>query len=180
MIKDKFKKLTTYFANKKIVAKDKGHLHRLIEKEIIKHGLNCNLNHIDLSLIDNISYLFYQSFPGFNGDISEWDVSKVKNMNSMFSKSKFNGEISKWDVSNVENMALMFCESQFNKDISKWNALNLKKIVYMFDDCPAPVPYWAKIYNFQDRVLAIDSYNNKEILEKNINTNYANKSLVKI
>ena len=38
----------------------------------------------------------------FNGDISKWDVSMLKDMNWMFYKSKFNGDISNWDVSKVE------------------------------------------------------------------------------
>ena len=39
----------------------------------------------------------------FNTDISNWNVSNVKDMNSMFYGSKFNGDISKWDASNVKN-----------------------------------------------------------------------------
>lgn len=42
----------------------------------------------------------------FNGDISKWDVSRVKNMASMFNDSKFNGDISAWNVSNVEDIFL--------------------------------------------------------------------------
>ena len=43
------------------------------------------------------------------GDISNWDVSKVTDMNSMFYYAKsFNGDISNWDVSNVTDMSNMF------------------------------------------------------------------------
>ena len=59
----------------------------------------------------------------FNGDISGWDVSKVKYMYSMFFKSKFNGDISQWDVSNVERMTWMFYKSplinKYGKDGQK-------------------------------------------------------------
>ena len=41
--------------------------------------------------------LFHKS--EFNGDISNWNVSNVKDMSSMFETSKFNGDISEWDVS---------------------------------------------------------------------------------
>ena len=41
------------------------------------------------------------AYSKFNGSISEWDVSNVTHMNSMFYKSSFTGDISKWDVSNV-------------------------------------------------------------------------------
>jgi surface protein len=47
----------------------------------------------------------------FNGDISQWDVSKAEIMTCMFARSNFNGDISKWDVSNVENMKRMFEKS---------------------------------------------------------------------
>jgi surface protein len=39
----------------------------------------------------------------------------------MFAGSEFNGDISNWDVSKVNNMAGMFKNSQFNEDISNWN-----------------------------------------------------------
>ena len=42
-------------------------------------------------------------------------------MADMFYGSKFNGDISQWDVSNVRDIGYMFFESNFNGDISKWN-----------------------------------------------------------
>ena len=54
--------------------------------------------------------MFYES--KFDGDISNWDVSAVKNMQEMFFRSKFSGDISQWDVSNVANMRGMFEDSQ--------------------------------------------------------------------
>ena len=45
----------------------------------------------------------------FHGDISRWDVSRVTDMNSMFTTAtKFDCNISKWDVSKVTNMDKMF------------------------------------------------------------------------
>jgi surface protein len=44
------------------------------------------------------------SFCQFNGDISQWDVSKVTNMSRMFCAGQFNGDISQWDVSKVTNI----------------------------------------------------------------------------
>ena len=62
--------------------------------------------------------MFYNS--KFNRDISRWDVSKVKRMNSMFAYSEFNQDISRWKVSKVINFYKMFFKSNFNRDISKW------------------------------------------------------------
>jgi surface protein len=59
----------------------------------------------------------------FNGDISKWDVSNVKNMNRMFESSTFtceNGDISNWDVSNVKDMSFMFIFSPLEKNPPKW------------------------------------------------------------
>ena len=66
-------------------------------------------------------YMFSKS--KFNGDISQWDVSNVYDMNSMFAYSSFtceNGDISKWDVSKVKDMSYMFDESPLEKNPPKW------------------------------------------------------------
>ena len=39
----------------------------------------------------------------------------------MFWESKFNGDISQWNVSNVDDMDRMFMDSEFNGHLSKWN-----------------------------------------------------------
>eukprot|EP00961_Rhodomonas_salina_P156910 2112392-Rhodomonas_salina.1 len=53
----------------------------------------------------------------FTGDLSQWDVSSVTDMASMFAggwdgsryvKSPFTGDISKWDVAAVNDMSDMF------------------------------------------------------------------------
>ena len=40
--------------------------------------------------------MFYDS--KFNGDISQWDVSKVTSMSNIFIRGKFTGDISKWKI----------------------------------------------------------------------------------
>ena len=111
--------------------KTKDELMEMIKKEIKQNGNECSLNHIDVSEITNMSFIFYLS--EFNGDISQWDVSNVTNMASMFSRSNFNNDsIYAWDVSNVEDMTSMFGDSKFNSDISTWNVGNVKNMDEMF------------------------------------------------
>ena len=110
--------------------KTKEELEQIIKDRISKEGTECDLNDIDVSLIDDMSWLFYNS--KFNGDISNWDVNNVKQMNSMFSRSEFTGDISKWDVRNVNDMREMFMNSKFNGDLSKWNVSKVKYMYKMF------------------------------------------------
>ena len=122
-------------------------LQELANKLIYKRGNKANLNDIDTAKITDMSYIF--SYSSFNGDISEWDVSKVKNMRAMFCDSKFtgkNGDISNWDVSNVEFMSFMFKHSKFNGDISKWDVSNVKDMGEMFNESPLEKnpPKWYK------------------------------------
>ena len=117
--------------------KNRNELATIVYNLIKERGIKANLNDIDTSKITDMSVIFYNS--NFNGDISEWDVSNVKNMRSMFNHSKFtgeNGDISKWDVSNVQTMNYMFDHSKFKGDISKWDVSNVRQMVYMFDNSP--------------------------------------------
>ena len=66
--------------------KSKTQLSQMIKKEIEQNGYECDLNHIDVSQITNMSKLFSgdrkyrNSLSNFNGNISEWDVSNVEDM----------------------------------------------------------------------------------------------------
>ena len=61
-----------------IVVENKKELIGFIKQRIKEQGPKCDLNDIDVSKIDDMSFLFSDS--KFNGDISGWDVSNVKNM----------------------------------------------------------------------------------------------------
>ena len=121
--------------------KTRKELQDIIIQRIYDDGYDCNLNDIDVSKIEDMAYLFNSDynkiFKEFNGDISLWNVSNVKDMRGMFNRCyKFNGDISKWDVSNVEKMLFMFnrCKN-FNCNISQWDVSNVEDMMEMFFMC---------------------------------------------
>ena len=72
----------------------KDELKELVDQLIEKRGNEANLNDIDTSEITDMFRLFCRS--NFNGDISEWDVSNVKNMFSMFNCTPLEKNPPKW------------------------------------------------------------------------------------
>ena len=69
-------------ADGKVIVRSYNELRILIIKTIESQGPFCDLNFIDVSRIDDMSFLFAGSL--FDGDISSWNVSRVKNMSHMF------------------------------------------------------------------------------------------------
>lgn len=120
------------------------HLGKVIKEEMKMNGNECNLNHLNVSDIKDMSYLFRNT--KFNGDISEWDVSKVKDMTFMFSGSDFKG------------------------DLSKWTPYSLEHSINIFQDCSATLPYWANCKNNEEILIAINAYHLDQELNKNNNS----------
>ena len=53
----------------------------------------------------------------------------------MFHMSKFNHDISKWDVSKAKTLQSMFEEAKFNHDISNWKINENCLTFNMFEKC---------------------------------------------
>ena len=59
---------------------------------------------------------------GPNGEIGEWDASKVTDMSGIFSMTDSDGAIWKWDLSHVTDMTNMFLYAKlFDHDLLTWD-----------------------------------------------------------
>ena len=97
----------------------KDELIKCIKEQLDLQGPDANLNIIDVSKITDMSYLFELDVR--NIDISKWDVSRVKNMRSMFvSCTLFNSDLSKWNVSRVTGVYGMFNRCASLKKLPSW------------------------------------------------------------
>ena len=82
-------------------------------------------------------------------DISDWDVSNVKNMMGTFfgcKNLKSVGDLSNWDVSNVKDISRMFYGCTQLKsvgDLSNWGVSDIKDKFDVFDNSGITnIPYW--------------------------------------
>lgn len=118
-------------------------LEKIIIKRVNKNPKEPYLLDIDTSKITDMSGLFIPDDNIHNNynyieilDLSNWNVSNVTNMHSMFYMLKSVKEIniSAWDVSNVTQMFYMFqyCDSLIELDLSGWNVSDSANINLMF------------------------------------------------
>ena len=130
------------FETNRLHPKTREELQDMIVKAIEENGPEVDLNYIDVSEIDDMSFLFACHYNdrdkskilrNFNGNISNWDVSSAENMSFMFDTANFNGNISNWDVSSAENMSFMFSHAEsFNQDLSDWDVSRVNNMEGMF------------------------------------------------
>ncbi|MCV9388879.1 BspA family leucine-rich repeat surface protein [Reichenbachiella ulvae] len=90
----------------------------------------------DLSRVNSMKYMFHRTSSLINGNLNEWDVSNVTNMDHTFAYSAFNDDLSDWDVSKVTDMRYMFWHSSFNQDLSTWDVGNVTVMTAMFWGTP--------------------------------------------
>jgi surface protein len=101
-----------------------------------------NLTNWDVSRVTNMRQIFWTNNQ-FNGDLSRWDVTKVKDFYNGLSGNGFNADISGWSMSSVTNMDSMFaggesaCSGIINLRIpsfgerSDWPELESEKLILM-------------------------------------------------
>ena len=100
----------------------------------------------DLSKVTNMQSMF-SGCTSFNQPLNSWDVSKVTDMSYMFSDcTSFNQPLNSWDVSKVNNMNAMFsgCTS-FNQPLNSWDVSKVNSMSSMFSGCTSfnqPLNSW--------------------------------------
>jgi surface protein len=97
-----------------------------------------------VSNIEDFSELFSPSrnpaAVDFNEDISRWDVSNAKTMESMFAGSfdgstRFNQPLADWNVSSVTDMRKMFCfADSFDQPLEDWDVSSVTDMSRMFEN----------------------------------------------
>jgi len=124
------------------------------DKAVKKYG---DIQHWDVSDVKIMSQLFNKKryiasttnsanitaiidgLKNFNGNIENWNVSKVTSMTGMFSNTlNFNRNINNWDVSTVSGMGEMFQDATaFNQVLDKWDVSKVSSMNSMFDNATA-------------------------------------------
>ncbi len=110
----------------------------------------------------------FDSYRVLYGDIKigQWDVSRVTNMDFLFSGwGSFNENIDQWDMSNVVSAQFMFqsCRS-FNQPLNKWKLDKLEEAGGMFRYCAnfnQPLNDWnvARVINMREMFSGCHSFN---------------------
>jgi surface protein len=154
------KLLNLYISEKLVVNKDYKDLYtcepktfeelrKIIEDRYKKFGPGTKQKPIDFNDVDvsNVNSFYNKDKGIFRKtkfeyiDISNWNVSNVKDMNRMFygcEQLKSVGDLSNWSVSKVENMYAMFygcAQLKSVGDLSNWDVSNVEYMGSMFYEC---------------------------------------------
>ena len=118
-------------------------LREYLKSEVEKQGENVVIQNLDVSHIEDLSWLFVGIAAGVKTlDLSGWKTSGVKNISWMFSgcKTLESLDLSGWDTFKVKTMNDMFacCENIEHLDISGWDTFKVKNMARMFFGRPVP------------------------------------------
>ena len=100
-----------------------------------KAEFNGDLSNWDTSRVTTMRKMFFKA-SAFDGDLSRWNTSQVTTTQRMFEyASRFNGEIGNWDVKKLKSMGAMFSRAySFNRDVSAWDTSNALDMAFLFRD----------------------------------------------
>ena len=123
----------------KIKVESKDQLQSIIQERYYNNKSFIDLTDIDISELDNLSYIFY-TLNMEVVDISGWNTSNVITMENMFSfcdKLKNIIGIENLDVSKLEDATSMFycCKNLVELDLTNWNPISLENTYDMFSCC---------------------------------------------
>ena len=115
-------------------------LKEYLKKEIEKQGKNVVIKNLDVSGIEDLSWLFDGLLRGVETlDLSGWNTKGVKYMCSMLHNciEAKSSDLSGWDTSSVENMMYMFgyCINLDGINLSGWDTGNVENMSNMFYSC---------------------------------------------
>ena len=84
----------------------------------------------NLSKVKDMSSMFAVS--NFNQNINDWNIQNVETLSMMFLGSTFNQPLGNWNTSNVTDMTALFSLSKFNQDIHMWDTSKVTSMAVMF------------------------------------------------
>jgi len=157
--------------SKEIIKCNDDNINEIVEQQIELLGNDADLNHLDVSEVTSVRYLFYKS--EFSGDISKWNVSNITDMTSMFGYSEFNQDISEWDVSSVNSMHEMFGSNpsenmtEFDQDISGWDLSSVEHTKKMFYCCCIRESF-KPVFSFKNESIICTDDNIKKIIQEEL------------
>ena len=150
MYKYQMKEINSYINEKLVINKDsklfkvkvssKREIQQIINDMIKKNpqnSENINLNHLDVSGVEDMTRLF-RSYEFKTIDIKSWDVINVKTMSSMFPTTLESVDLSDWQTDSITSTTSMFLNCKKLKnigDISNWNVTKLETAANMFAGC---------------------------------------------
>ena len=115
-------------------------LKEYLKSEIEKQGENVVIQNLDVSLVEDMSELFYKiAYKVKSLNLSGWKTSGAKDMRAMFwgCYSLESLDVTGWDTSNVKSMKGMFykCDGLKSLDLSGWDTSNVENMKEMFSYC---------------------------------------------
>ncbi len=114
---------------------------------------NDSLQHWNVSRVKDMTSMFEGAL-SFNQNLSSWNTSSAIQMKRMFYHAKsYNGSLHGWNVKSVQDMEEMFAHAEsFNQPLNKWETTSTTNMCGMFKG--------AKSFNQDLRCWDVSSVNN--------------------